>query len=79
MNVDGTAMFMAAATIFITQMADRILSIGEIVTVLLMVTIMSLSSAPVPSASLVLLMVVLSAIDASTQDVSILFAIDWLL
>ena len=40
-------------------------------------TAASVSSASVPSAALVLLLVVLSAIDAPIQDVSLLLAIDW--
>lgn len=40
-------------------------------------TAASVSSASVPSAALVLLLVVLSAIDAPVNDVSLLFAIDW--
>jgi Na+/H+-dicarboxylate symporter len=40
-------------------------------------TAASFSSASVPSAALVLIFVVLSTIDAPSQDVSLLFAIDW--
>lgn len=41
-------------------------------------TAASCSSASVPSAALVLLLMVLSAINTPTQDVSLLFAIDWI-
>jgi Na+/H+-dicarboxylate symporter len=41
-------------------------------------TAASFSSASVPSAALALIFMVLSTIDAPTQDVSLLFAIDWL-
>lgn len=41
-------------------------------------TAASMSSASVPSAALVLLLVVLSSVDAPTHDVSLLFAVDWL-
>ena len=37
----------------------------------------SIASASVPSAALVLMLIVLSAIDAPYQDVSLLWAIDW--
>ena len=40
-------------------------------------TAASIASASVPSAALVLMMIVLSAIDAPVQDVSLLWAIDW--
>ncbi|XP_012286474.1 excitatory amino acid transporter [Orussus abietinus] len=76
-NMDGTALFVAVASIFIAQMNGIVLGSGEIVTVILTSTAASVSSASVPSAALVLLLVVLSAIDAPVHDVSLLFAIDW--
>ncbi|KAK0175455.1 hypothetical protein PV327_009203 [Microctonus hyperodae] len=76
-NMDGTALFVATASVFIAQMNGIFLGFGEIVTVILTSTAASVSSASVPSAALVLLLVVLSAIDAPVQDVSLLFAIDW--
>lgn len=76
-NMDGTALFISVASIFIAQMSGMTLGFGELVTVLLTSTAASMSSASVPSAALVLLLVVLSAIDAPVQDVTLLFAIDW--
>lgn len=106
--MDGTALFVAVASIFIAQMNGIYLGFGEIITVMLVYIIQyytthyqmdllilisnkqtycynfsltstaaSVSSASVPSAALVLLLVVLSAIDAPVHDVSLLFAIDW--
>ncbi|XP_055386681.1 excitatory amino acid transporter isoform X2 [Condylostylus longicornis] len=76
-NMDGTALFIAVASLFIAQMSGMAIGFGEIVTVLLTSTAASMSSASVPSAALVLLLVSLSAIDAPVQDVTLLFAIDW--
>ncbi|CAH0555908.1 unnamed protein product [Brassicogethes aeneus] len=77
-NMDGTALFIAVASIFIAQMNGVQLGIGELVTVCFTSTAASFSSASVPSAALVLLLMVLSAIDTPDQDVSLLFAVDWL-
>lgn len=77
-NMDGTALFIATASIFIAQMANMTLGLGELVTILLTSTAASMSSASVPSAALVLLLVVLSAIDAPTHNVTLLFAVDWI-
>ncbi|XP_044012769.1 excitatory amino acid transporter [Aphidius gifuensis] len=77
-NMDGTALFVASACVFIAQMNNIFLGFGEVITVILTSTAASFSSASVPSAALVLLLVVLSAIDAPVKDVSLLFAIDWL-
>lgn len=71
------AVFIATSAIFIAQMAGMNLGVGEIVTVVLTTFAASLSSAPIPSAALVLLIMVLTAIDAPLQDVTLLFAIDW--
>lgn len=76
-NMDGTALYLAVASIFIAQMSGMTLGFGELVTVLLTSTAASMSSASVPSAALVLLLVVLTAIDAPVQDVTLLFAVDW--
>lgn len=78
-NTDGTALFLSVASIFIAQMNGIILGYGELVTVLLTATIGSMSLAAVPSASLVLIIVILSSIDVPTQDITLLFAVDWLL
>ncbi|KRJ97048.1 excitatory amino acid transporter isoform X2 [Drosophila yakuba] len=76
-NMDGTALYIAVASIFIAQMSGMVLGFGELLTVLLTSTAASMSSASVPSAALVLLLVVLTAIDAPVQDVTLLFAVDW--
>lgn len=77
-NMDGTALYISVASIFVAQMAGMKLGSGELITVLLTSTAASMSSASVPSAALVLLLVVLTAIEAPVQDVTLLFAIDWL-
>merc|ERR1712106_222409 len=76
-NMDGTALFVTVASIFIAQMNDIPLNAGSYATVVLTSTAASIASASVPSAALVLMLIVLSAIDAPVQDVSLLWAIDW--
>ncbi|KAF4530504.1 hypothetical protein B566_EDAN017521 [Ephemera danica] len=76
-NMDGTALFVSIASIFIAQINEIPLSMGEYVTICLTSTAASIASASVPSAALVLMLIVLTAIDAPVQDVSLLFAVDW--
>eukprot|EP00092_Neocalanus_flemingeri_P040388 GFUD01043987.1.p1 GENE.GFUD01043987.1~~GFUD01043987.1.p1 ORF type:complete len:516 (-),score=93.80 GFUD01043987.1:82-1629(-) len=76
-NMDGTALFVTVASIFIAQMNDIPLNAGDYATVVLTSTAASIASASVPSAALVLMLIVLQAIDAPVQDVSLLWAIDW--
>ncbi|KAJ2950276.1 hypothetical protein O0L34_g11639 [Tuta absoluta] len=77
-NMDGTALFLAVASVFICQMNHMCLGLVQLATIFLACTAASVSSASVPSAALVLLLVVLSAVDAPPQDISLLFAVDWL-
>merc|ERR1719369_1777452 len=76
-NMDGTALFVTVASIFIAQMNDIPLDMGSYATVVLTATATSVAAASVPSAALVLMLIVLGAIDAPVQDVSLLWAIDW--
>merc|ERR1712029_787088 len=76
-NMDGTALFVTVASIFIAQMNGIDLNAGQLATVVLTSTAASIASASVPSAALVLMLIVLSAIDAPYRDVSLLWAIDW--
>ncbi|XP_043195057.1 excitatory amino acid transporter 2-like isoform X1 [Amphibalanus amphitrite] len=77
-NMDGTALFVSVASIFIAQMNNMSLDVGNLVTVALTATAASVASASVPSAALVLMVIVLQAIEAPIPDVSLLFAVDWL-
>ncbi|BES88040.1 Excitatory amino acid transporter [Nesidiocoris tenuis] len=76
-NMDGTALFLSASIIFIAQMNNIYLGMGELFTIGLSCTVASMSSATVPSAALVLVLMLCSTINAPTEDVSLLFAIDW--
>ena len=76
-NMDGTAIFVTVASIFIAQMNNIQLNSGDYVTVVLTATATSVAAASVPSAALVLMLIVLTAIDAPVQDVSLLWAVDW--
>merc|ERR1711982_111012 len=61
----------------IAQMNGIDLDAGQLVTVVLTSTAASIASASVPSAALVLMLIVLTAIEAPVADVSLLWAIDW--
>merc|ERR1719309_1415089 len=78
-NMDGTALFVTIASIFIAQMNNIPLNAGAYATVVLTSTAASIAAASIPSAALVLMLLVLTAIDAPYQDVSLLWAIDWFL
>lgn len=77
-NMDGTALFVSVGTIFIAQMNELPLGIGEYATIIVTATAASVASASVPSAALVLILIVLTSVNLPAEDVSLLFAIDWL-
>ncbi|XP_072298821.1 solute carrier family 1 member 9 [Eucyclogobius newberryi] len=78
-NMDGTALYEAVAAIFIAQMNDIALDAGQIVTVSMTATLASVGAASIPSAGLVTMLLILTAVGLPTQDISLLIAVDWLL
>ncbi|KAK7074562.1 hypothetical protein SK128_028470 [Halocaridina rubra] len=77
-NMDGTALFVSVGTVFIAQMNELPLGIGEYATIVVTATAASVASASVPSAALVLILIVLTSVNLPAEDVSLLFTIDWL-
>uniref|UniRef100_A0A0N5ATZ5 Amino acid transporter n=1 Tax=Syphacia muris TaxID=451379 RepID=A0A0N5ATZ5_9BILA len=78
-NMDGTALYEAVATIFIAQLNNVNLTFGQVITVSLTATLASIGAAAVPSAGLVTMLIVLSAVGLPAKDVSYIVAVDWLL
>ncbi|XP_041855111.1 solute carrier family 1 member 9 isoform X2 [Melanotaenia boesemani] len=78
-NMDGTALYEAVAAIFIAQMNDITLDSGQILTVSMTATLASVGAASIPSAGLVTMLLILTAVGLPTQDISLLIAVDWLL
>ncbi|MCP9263933.1 Glutamate transporter protein [Dirofilaria immitis] len=78
-NMDGTALYEAVAAIFIAQTNGVDLSFGQVVTISLTATLASIGAASVPSAGLVTMLIVLTAVGLPVKDVSLIVAVDWLL
>nr|XP_020461205.1 excitatory amino acid transporter 2-like isoform X2 [Monopterus albus] len=78
-NMDGTALYEAVAAIFIAQMNDITLDSGQILTVSMTATLASVGAASIPSAGLVTMLLILTAVGLPTHDISLLIAVDWLL
>ncbi|CAL8107507.1 unnamed protein product [Orchesella dallaii] len=77
-NMDGTALFISIASVFIAQMNTITLGSGDYITIGISATAVSIATAGAPSASLTLLPIILNAIGAPLEDIALLFAIDWL-
>jgi len=78
-NMDGTSLYQAVAVIFLAQMHMIDLTIGQQVTVVLTATLASIGSAAVPSAGLVMLIVVLSSVGLNPAWIAIIFPVDRIL
>lgn len=79
LNNNGTAVFLTISTIFIARLNGITLDFASIVMTVITATTCSMSMPSVPGGALLILMVVLTAVDVNTQNVSLLFAIDWIL
>ncbi|KAM8961073.1 excitatory amino acid transporter 3 isoform 2-T2 [Pelodytes ibericus] len=78
-NMDGTALYEAVAAVFIAQLNDMNLDVGQIVTISVTATAASIGAAGVPQAGLVTMVIVLSAVGLPAEDVTLIIAVDWLL
>ncbi|KAI2662158.1 Excitatory amino acid transporter 3 [Labeo rohita] len=61
-NMDGTALYEAVASIFIAQLNNLDLDAGQIVTISITATVASIGAAGVPNAGLVTMVIVLTAV-----------------
>lgn len=77
--MDGTALYEAVASIYIAQLNGISLSIGQVLTVSITATLASIGAASIPSAGLVTMLIVLTAVGLPVGDISLIFAVDWLL
>ncbi|XP_074640150.1 uncharacterized protein LOC141898226 [Tubulanus polymorphus] len=78
-NMDGTALYEAVAAIFIAQINNITLSVGQVIVVSITATAASIGAAGVPQAGLVTMIIVLTAVGLPSNDISLILAIDWFL
>ena len=78
-NLDGSIMYMTFATVSIAQAYGMNLSLGEQLTMMLMLLVTSKGLAGVPRASLVVIAGMLETFHIPAEGLSLIIAIDWLL
>ncbi len=64
-NMDGTALYEAVAVVFLFQLFGFELAFGELVVVVITATLAAIGAAGIPSAGLVTMVIVISAVNAS--------------
>lgn len=78
-NMDGTSLYQAVAVVFMAQMHMVDLSIAQQMTIVLTATLASIGSAAVPSAGLVMMIVVLQSVGLNPMWIAIIFPVDRIL
>ncbi|KAF5273252.1 hypothetical protein FQA39_LY07583 [Lamprigera yunnana] len=78
-NMDGTALYEAVAAIFIAQIRDVDLTIGNLIAISITATAASIGAAGIPQAGLVTMVMVLDTVGLPAEEVTLIVAVDWLL
>ncbi|MCX2744489.1 dicarboxylate/amino acid:cation symporter [Mangrovivirga sp. M17] len=78
-NMDGTSMYQAVAVVFLAQLHMVDLTLGQQLTIVLTATLASIGSAAVPSAGLVMMIIVLNSVGLNPAWVAIIFPVDRIL
>lgn len=78
-NMDGTSLYQAVAVVFLAQYHYIDLDLMQQLTIVMTATLASIGSAAVPSAGLVMLMIVLGSLDLNPAWIAIILPIDRLL
>lgn len=79
MNMDGTALYEAAAALFVAQLAGIDLSLGQQLVVCLTTMIAAMGAPGIPSAGMVTMVMVLQSVGLPAEAIAILLPIDRLL
>lgn len=78
-NMNGTALYEAAAALFIAQAYGIELSTGQQVIVFITATLAAVGAAGIPEAGLVTMVIVLNAVGLPLEGIGLLLAVDWFL
>jgi Na+/H+-dicarboxylate symporter len=78
-NMDGTSLYQGVAVVFLAQFHMIDLSIAQQLTIILTATLASIGSAAVPSAGLIMLIIVLESVGLNPAWIAIIFPVDRIL
>lgn len=75
-NMDGTSLYQAVAAVFIAQAFGIDLTLGDQLAIVMTATLASIGTAAVPSAGIVMLVIVLGTINVPEEGIALIFAVD---
>jgi Na+/H+-dicarboxylate symporter len=78
-NMDGTSLYQAVAVVFLAQFHGVELDLQQQLTIVLTATLASIGSAAVPSAGLIMLILVLESVGLNPAWIAIIFPVDRIL
>jgi len=78
-NMDGTALYEAAAVMFIAQAYGVDMSFGAQAVIFITATLAAIGAASIPEAGLVTMVIVLQAVHLPLEGIGLLLAVDWFL
>ncbi|MCB0404296.1 MAG: dicarboxylate/amino acid:cation symporter [Bdellovibrionales bacterium] len=78
-NMDGTALYEAAAAIFIAQSIGMHLDLMQQMIVAVTATLAAIGAAGIPEAGLVTMIIVLNAVGLPVEFIGLILSVDWLL
>ena len=78
-NMDGTALYQGVAAIFISQVFDMHLTLGDQLNIVLTATLASIGAAGVPGVGMITLALVLTSIGVPTVGVALILGVDRIL
>ncbi len=78
-NMDGTSLYQAVAVVFLAQLHGVDLTFAQQVTIVLTATLASIGTAAVPSAGLIMLIIVLQSVGLNPAWIALIFPVDRIL
>ncbi|MGH7657017.1 MAG: dicarboxylate/amino acid:cation symporter, partial [Gemmatimonadales bacterium] len=78
-NMDGTALYQAVATVFIAQALGMQLGIAAQLTIVITAILASIGTAAVPSAGIVMLVIILEAVGVPAAGIALILGVDRIL
>ncbi len=78
-NMDGTSMYQAVATVFIAQVYGLDLNLSAQLTVLFTAVLASIGTAPVPGVGIVILIIVLRSVNVPEEGIALILGVDRIL